>query len=249
MSDVLNLLTVPDFMNLALYAFIIFYSNIVQALTGFAGVMLSIPPIILIYGADTAKSTINIICWIISVMIAWENRKYTDWKAVRHIASYMLAGMAVGIYLYSRIDASFLVPFYGAIIVLVALKNLLLKPSDKQLSETIYNFILFGAGIIHGMFVSGGALLVIYLAAHFKDKYAFRANVASLWCILNLVLMVTDWTKGLYTPHFFGMVALGIIPLAMALYLGNKLHARINQVMFRRVTYGLLFMAGSMILI
>ena len=33
----------------------VFISNIVQALTGFAGVMLSIPPTILLYGPDMAK--------------------------------------------------------------------------------------------------------------------------------------------------------------------------------------------------
>ena len=34
----------------------VFISNIVQALTGFAGVMLSIPPTILLYGPDMAKA-------------------------------------------------------------------------------------------------------------------------------------------------------------------------------------------------
>lgn len=239
----------PDIAKLALYVFIIFYSNIVQALTGFAGVMLSIPPIILLYGPDTAKAVINIICWLICVIIAWQNRRFIDLKQVRHIVSYMLVGMAVGIVLYRHTDAGFLIPFYGAVIVLVALKNLLMKPSAKELSDWIYNLILFGAGIIHGMFVSGGALLVIYLAAKFKDKNSFRANVAAVWCVLNLFLMFADFQKGLYTPHFFSLVALGLIPLGIALWLGNLLHEKINQQMFRRVTYGLLLMAGSLILV
>ena len=101
----------PDFLKLALYMLIVFYSNVVQALTGFAGVMLSIPPLILLYGPDTAKGVINILSWLICLLIAWQNRQYTQWKQVRHIVLYMLAGMMLGIFLYRHIDASFLVPF------------------------------------------------------------------------------------------------------------------------------------------
>ena len=60
----------PDIAKLALYVFIIFYSIIVQALTGFAGVMLSIPSIILLYGPATAKPAIIITCWIVCFVIA-----------------------------------------------------------------------------------------------------------------------------------------------------------------------------------
>lgn len=99
------------------------------------------------------------------------------------------------------------------------------------------------------MFASGGALLVVYLVATFRDKDSFRANVASVWTVLNLVLMFNDYQKGLYTPEFFELLALGVIPLAAAIYLGNKIHDMINQKMFNRLTFGLLLAAGSMILI
>ena len=245
MSDILQ----PDLMKLLLYTFIVFYSNIIQALTGFAGVMLSIPPLILLYGPDTAKAVINILCWLICLLIAWQNRQYIQWGQVRHIVLYMLAGMGAGILIYRHTDPSFLIPVYGAIIVAVALKNLFLKPSGRLLPDWVFGLILFGAGIIHGMFVSGGALLVIYLAAKFKDKYAFRANVSTVWCILNFFLIAADFQRGLYTPQFLEFTALGLIPLALALWIGNQIHKKINQQMFQRATYGLLLLAGSMILI
>lgn len=39
--------------------------------------------------------------------------------------------------------------------------------------------------IIHGMFVSGGALLVIYATQVLKEKEEFRATVAPVWVVLN----------------------------------------------------------------
>ena len=223
--------------------------NIVQALTGFAGVMLSIPPTILLYGPDMAKAVINVICWLVCAYLMVKNREYINKKELGRIILFMLIGMAAGIYLYNIVDARILVPVYGLLIVGVALKNLLLKPSGASLPDWVAIPVLLGAGIIHGMFASGGALLVVYLASAFRDKNAFRANVASVWTVLNLVLMFTDYEKGLYNTEFFELLGIGVIPLVIAVYLGNKIHSMINQQMFNRLTYGLLLAAGSMILV
>lgn len=245
----MDLMMLPEFVKFALFMAAVFISNIVQALTGFAGVMLSIPPTILLYGPDMAKAVINVICWLVCALLMFQNRKYINPKELLRIVVFMLVGMAIGIHLYNVVNPHILVPLYGAIIVGVALKNLILKQSASALPNWIAIPVLLGAGIIHGMFASGGALLVVYLVATFRDKDSFRANVASVWTILNLVLMFNDYQKGLYNTEFFELLALGVIPLVIAIYLGNKIHDMINQKMFNRVTYCLLLAAGSMILI
>lgn len=63
--DYLELMGLPVFIKMGLFMAAVFISNIVQALTGFAGVMLSIPPTILLYGPDMAKAVINVICWLV----------------------------------------------------------------------------------------------------------------------------------------------------------------------------------------
>lgn len=79
----------------------VFISNIIQALTGFAGVMLSIPPTILLYGPDMAKAVINVICWLVCVLLMVQNRKYINPKELFRIVAFMLVGMAIGIHLYT----------------------------------------------------------------------------------------------------------------------------------------------------
>ena len=48
------------------------------------------------------------------------------------------------------------------------------------------------------MFVSGGALLVIYATQVLKEKEEFRATVAPVWVVLNFFLMVTQYSTDLY---------------------------------------------------
>ena len=69
----MDLMMLPEFVKLALFMAAVFISNIIQALTGFAGVMLSIPPTILLYGPDMAKAVINVICWLVCVLLMVQN--------------------------------------------------------------------------------------------------------------------------------------------------------------------------------
>ena len=126
----------PEFVKLALFMAAVFISNIIQALTGFAGVMLSIPPTILLYGPDMAKAVINVICWLVCVLLMVQNRKYINPKELFRIVAFMLVGMAIGIHLYNVVNQAILVPLYGGIIVAVALKNLFMKQSNPSWSST-----------------------------------------------------------------------------------------------------------------
>ena len=75
----------PVFIKMGLFMAAVFISNIVQALTGFAGVMLSIPPTILLYGPDMAKAVINVICWLVCVYLMVKNREYINKKELGRI--------------------------------------------------------------------------------------------------------------------------------------------------------------------
>ena len=48
--------------------------------------------------------------------------------------------------------------------------------------------VILAAGVVHGMFVSGGALLVIYASGALKEKEEFRATMAMLWVPIGCYL-------------------------------------------------------------
>ena len=94
---ILELMGLPVFIKMGLFMAAVFISNIVQALTGFAGVMLSIPPTILLYGPDMAKAVINVICWLVCAYLMVKNREYINKKELGRITLFMLIGMAAGV--------------------------------------------------------------------------------------------------------------------------------------------------------
>ena len=95
------------------------------------------------------------------------------------------------------------------------------------------------------MFVSGGALLVIYMASVIEEKGEFRATISAVWTVLDGYLLVTQVLSGLYTRQNMEMAAIAIVPLILALVIGNRIHDWIPQQLFVRATYALLIVSGG----
>ena len=67
--------------------------------------------------------------------------------------------------------------------------------------------------------------------------------------ILNLFLMLSDEIHGYMTAEIFKMTGLGIVPLFLAIYIGNKIQKKINSVSFLKLTYVLLAVSGISVLV
>ena len=152
-----------------LFMLVLFFANAIQTITGFAGNLLAMPPSMKLIGVDEAKTVINIFTMVACLIIAVKNREYIQWKILGRMLIFMLAGMGVGVILFDIISIDILLPVYGIMIILIALKKLFIQKEIK-LPGWFMIAVLFLAGIIHGMFLSGGALLVVYAVTVLKTK-------------------------------------------------------------------------------
>lgn len=221
-----------------------FLANIVEAITGFAGTMLAMPAAMLLVGVKEAKVMLNVVALFVSTTIAVKNRHSIHRREVIKITSLMLVGMAVGLYLFETLPVTGLMRIYGATIILIALKGLLMKKGEKALPQWVLVGVVLVAGVIHGMFLSGGALLVIYAVSVLKDKDVIRATLAPVWIILNLIILTQDAMVGNVTVQTLKLTVLCLPLVALAIVIGNQLHKKIKQGYFIRLTYLLLVVSG-----
>lgn len=141
-----------------LFLLVLFVSNVIQAITGFAGTVLAMPPSVYLLGLDHAKVVLNVMAWLSGLMIAVTGYRHINWKELLKMSAVMLVGMFAGIQIFRIVKSeNILLTIYGIIIVVVALKNLCIH-TEKKLPDLILWIVLILAGIIHGMFVSGGAV-------------------------------------------------------------------------------------------
>lgn len=179
-----------------LFLLVVFIANIFEAMTGFAGTLLAMPTSMMLIGIYEAKAILNIIALVTCSTIAVLHFKYINKKELCKILLFMLTGMAIGVLLFEKLSVSYLMNIYAVLIIIIAGKNLFLKKEVKTIPKIVHVFIIIFAGAIHGMFLSGGSLLIIYAIVAFKDKSEFRATIAAVWVVLDLLLLLNQISLG-----------------------------------------------------
>ncbi len=229
---------------LVLVILIFFAANLVNAITGFAGVLLAMPPTILLLGVDDAKVICTAAYQISCVILALMTWRQANFKETVRMAALMIPGLCAGVALYYTVNLDLLMLFYGILIVVVALRELFLPKRDRPLSRLAAVCILIGAGMMQGLFISGGALAVIYALQKFRGKEEFRASLTLLWVLLNTLMLGQEWAVGTLTAGNVTQAA-AVIPAALiGIWIGNKLMRRLSGAAFFRLAGILLLISG-----
>ena len=104
-----------------MFLVVVFLTNIIQGITGFAGTVLAMPPGIFLQGIDTAKMVLNILGILASLWIVSVSYKDINWKEVKKILFFMVIGTALGMKIFTLLPLEFLLKIYAIFIILMAL--------------------------------------------------------------------------------------------------------------------------------
>jgi uncharacterized membrane protein YfcA len=178
-------------------------------------------------------------------------------RGFRSIAWRMLAvevapmvglGAAVGLALF-HLPAKQLFAFgFGVFVVGLAILQLA-RPGGRELAKPLQWLLLGLGGVVHGLFGTGGPMIVYVVRRRLADKLAFRSTLAVLWLVLNVALLVNYASAGLYTrttANAAAVIALVIVP---GLYIGERVHHRLDAGRFERVVWLVLLAAGLVLAI
>lgn len=226
---------------------VFFFAYTLQAVTGFAGNILAMPVGISTIGMTESLCVLNITGCLACGLVAALDYKHIVWRELAIIVPVMLVFMVLGVWIDAVLPLGILRKVYAVFILAVAVRNLFF-PSTKKTPAWAMWLALALAGVIQGMFVSGGAMLVIYAAERLKDKNEFRATLSMVWAILNALYALYN----LYMGHMTGDVALVVsvcIPLfALATLAGNVVYRRMTQASFLKLTHVVLLVVAVVML-
>lgn len=256
--------------NYVLFFVVILLSNIIHGITGFAGTILAMPFGLMLVGYPVAKPVLNVLALFAGFYVLYGHTKDVDWKELRKIVCVMAVGIVGGIFIRGLFASqeSLLYKLLGIFVICIALQGgwkLRAKPETAQSTNSARSeagdaaaqqkdspflyALLALAGIVHGLFVSGGPLLISYLTKKIHDKVVFRTTISTVWIFLNSLILLDDIRAGLWTPSLL-MVQLISIPFLFAgMFIGSKLYARMSQRLFMTITYILLFISGISLLV
>lgn len=238
---------------------VVFATNVIQCITGFAGTVLAMPFSIMLEGFNVAKPILNVLGIVASVIIVVQKRTFVDKKELGKIAGIMLAGMVPGVLIVDRFAVS-AGPLYKLLGVTVIAFTVLGIVRDYRQSRgavprrgRLHSAVLYGllllAGVVHGMFVCGGPLLVVYANEKLKDSDSFRATVSAVWILLNTINLLTEMGEGQISHHTVLLLLPSTAVLLIAMLVGNLIYKRMNKKAFMALTYTLMAVSGASLLV
>ena len=236
------------FFKTVLFILILMFGVFVQALAGFGGTLLSMPLGIMLMGIDLTKPVMTIVAWITGVIVVVTEYKHINKRELIKMVAVMLAGVLIGLWLTGRVQLQFLLIIYAVVVAGIGIKKLFFK-QKKEAPPALQNISLGIAGLMQGLFVSGGSFLAVYSVAKLKDKQEFRATSNAVWAIINTVMITTYGISGALTKDVLTMSAIAVIPTLAAVWLGGALTKKVKQSTFLKVVYVILIFSGAVLLI
>jgi len=176
---------------------------------------------------------------------------------LRRVLPFTALGMGLGLSVPGTVDRRWLLGGFGLLVTALAAPEVRafvrrLRSGGSQgvpvevvpLSRPLAAVVLTGAGVVHGLFGSGGPLVVYYLGREMLDKSVFRATLSTLWVVLSVVLCVSFVERGVLTVDVLGQAAPLLLAVVLGGAIGERLHARVDVQVFRMVVFSVLALAG-----
>lgn len=230
----------------------ILLSYTVEAITGFGSLVIALSLGALMLPINQMMPVVVPLNVLMTGYLVWRNRRHIYWPVLlKLILPLMLLGTLAGYGLRPWLGDSLLKLLFGALVLWFAsrelwrmYRNIQVVPHTLMLSRVL----TFGAGITHGLFASGGPLLVYSLGGIDLDKSRMRATLLVVWFTLNGCLSVLFLFDGTLIPSLSRTVF--YLPLLIVgVVLGEYLHHRLNEQRFRQLIYGLLVITGALLMI
>ncbi len=236
--------------NFFILSAILLLSNTVEAISGFGSTIITVTLGSNFYNIAFILPVIVPLNIFLSLYIVLRYKVHIETELlIKKILPFMGLGLIGGLIIFNILKSDTLKKIYGLLVILLSIRELynLLKKAkaEKKPMPTWKSSIwMVLSGIIHGIYASGGPLLVYSISSLQLSKQSFRVNLSVVWLILNLVLLTMYFQTGKITSETVKYSGMLLPVLPVGILFGELLHHRINERIFRIGVFSLLVIAG-----
>lgn len=234
---------------------LVFVSFLVEAAAGFGSMVIALTLGALVLPVDALLGVLVPVNLVLSAWLTLRGRAHVDVRfLLRRVLPAMAVGLAVGTGLTRVVDASVAKPVFAVFVLGVATLELVRaargKAGEEQpLPAPVRVGGLVGAGVVHGVFATGGPLVVLVSSRELADKHAFRATLSALWLVMNALVMPRLVQDGAVTATSLTTSALLLFPLGLGTLVGEWVHRVLDERRFKLAVAVLLLLAGAVLLV
>jgi uncharacterized protein len=227
-------------------------AGFIKGATGLGFASCALPFLVIAIGLKAAMALVVIpaMATNIGVVVTAGHARETL-KRFKWLYLSMIAGVPVGVRILDLIDQGIAVRFLGSILIVYTV--LALSRPDFRLSPILAHYMQTPTGFLNGIVTGMTGAQVMPL---FPYVMALRLDAARTVQAVNIAVLVGSSllgvglaVSGIMTKELFGISLLAAGPALVGVALGNAVRQHLNEVKFRRVAIGTLFIIGFTMLV
>ncbi len=230
-----------------LIALFVLLSYTTEAMVGFGAIVISLSLGALVLPLHALMPVLVPLNILMTGYLTLRYRHQVQWRLLlAGILPLMAAGALLGYFGQPWLGQSTLKLLLGVLIVASSVRELWRLRSGRiprAHGAWWSRGWMLAAGVTHGLFASGGPMLVYALSGVDLDKTRFRATLIAVWFTLNSLLTLSYALDGSLAPALPRVAQLAPV-VVLGLILGDALHYRVDERRFRTVLFRVLLLAG-----
>lgn len=218
---------------------------------GFGNQIITLPLLALLVGLDAGKCTLVVLGTVMYAVLTARWHRRINRRELGIIVALAGVGLVAGMYLFERFDQyeRGMRIALGVFVLVVGVQGLVWPELLKLVPTPVARALVLAGGVVHGVFTTGGPLLVIYAQRAMPHKSEFRTTLALMWLILNAGLMI-GWTLSHnWSPRTLPLCLVGLPFTFAGLTAGEYLHHKLDGPTFRRLVNALLVVNGVLLIL
>ena len=237
--------------NFLILYFIVMSSMTIETVIGFGGTLLALTFGSSLFPVEHLIAVILPVNLSLSGAIALRHRHEIDKTVLyKNILPLMALGLIGGILLSSIIHGPMLKRLLVSVVIFTAVTELIkMKKQNFKMIDLHPKLWIFTGGIVHGLYTTGGPFVVTAVNKMIGKKEITRNTLATLWFILNLVMISVAIYRGSLTLEVFKRSLILGTTLLISIPLGNYLLHQLDQKLFKVITLALLILSGVSLLL
>jgi uncharacterized membrane protein YfcA len=225
---------------------IVAVSGVIFGMTGFGFAMISVPPLLLLYGPETVVALTIGASMLTSVIVVLGNHRELDRRLVLTMLPGAVVGLLLGAWILELVDPTILKIGAGAFVSTYSV--LLLRgyqPTGMGSTRAATVAGTFSGALGTSTGLSGPPVVILFTARQLGVN-AFRVTTAGYFVAINLIGMSILLAGGTVGRTEL-VVSAALTPAALiGTLIGNRLVRRFTAAQFRKLTLGLLLLTGLM---
>lgn len=228
---------------------IIFVASMTQGIASFGFSLIALPLLGIFLPLRVVVPILTFYSFVLNTVIISHIRKHVSIKRILIIVITGIVGTPFGAYLLKIASENTLKFAVGVILIIAAIINFKGYKIKVKNEKLVYIPVGLVSGLLNGSVSFAGPPVVLFMSNQGVEKQIFRANLTAYFWILNIVTIPTYFFGGLITPDVTSYSLYLLPSLVIGTLIGIKLGNNVDEILFKRLTLGLITVMGFMSLV